>query len=241
MQCIASTYIHRIIIEYISFSQKCVSVLTLSAIWKCRIVVVVELPFKVHRKCFYDEFWFSRSITYFFCTSSDFLLIQNSIVKWHGCDLWLKIHFIGRENPFSIENGKRIYATFLSLWLFCLFDSTVQIQFPTSVPIISCHHTIVHKIITVNSRYIIQPAHILISSESRQSLSFQMKFKKKTSEILNKSFFFTTEYEHTCTKKTGTNQLTVSQAFTANGNSTKTLQPVVSHSVFVLIGNVWLP
>lgn len=102
---------------------------------------------------------------------------------------WKFISLVGK-NPFSIENGKRIYATFLSLWLFCSFDSTVQIQFPTSVPIISCHHTIVHKIITVNSRYIIQPAHILISSESRQSLSFQMKFKKKTSEILNKSFFY---------------------------------------------------
>lgn len=149
---------------------------------------------------------------------------------------WKFISLVGK-NPFSIENGKRIYATFLSLWLFCSFDSTVQIQFPTSVPIISCHHTIVHKIITVTSRYIIQ---LLLAQKVGRVFPSKWNLKKKLRKFWI-SRFFTTEYEHTCTKKTGTNQLTVSQAFTANGNSTKTLQPVVSHSVFVLIGNVWLP
>lgn len=99
---------------------------------------------------------------------------------------WKFISLVGK-NPFSIENCKRIYATFLSLWLFCSFDSTVQIQFPTSVPIISCHHTIVHKIITVTSRYIIQ---LLLAQKVGRVFPSKCNFKKKTSEILNKSFFY---------------------------------------------------
>lgn len=59
-------------------------------------------------------------------------------------------------------------------FLFCLCDSTAQIQFPTSVPIISCHHTIVHKIITVNSTYITQQAYFYWASGCKSANEAQI-------------------------------------------------------------------
>lgn len=107
-----------------------------------------------------------------------------------GC---VKHHiFVATKRQFLFKNwSENGYVTFLSrsrsrlfvlnfFLLFCLlFNSThrVQIQFPISVPIISCHHTIVHKIITVNSIYIIQQAHTHTHTQEDREMKIHQRFR----------------------------------------------------------------